>query len=188
MPGKLTPGTPSIWNGTSRPCQWIELSSSKVLVTAMRARWPSFSRISGPGTVPLAVTAWPALPSIRAAAWPMVSLISSPLSAAGDRPGSAARAQAGSSPAAPKPKAPRSRVRRSKAVITDPYSKPGRTWAITPPMSRSTPATIAFSKAGVAFDLHTYDYDPGSERVGLQAAEALGEDPARVLKPLIVML
>jgi prolyl-tRNA editing enzyme YbaK/EbsC (Cys-tRNA(Pro) deacylase) len=43
-------------------------------------------------------------------------------------------------------------------------------------MSKSTPATIALTKAGVAFDLHTYDYDPGSERVGLQAAEALGED------------
>ena len=33
MPGKLTPGTPSIANGTNSPCQWIELSSSSVLVT-----------------------------------------------------------------------------------------------------------------------------------------------------------
>lgn len=55
-------------------------------------------------------------------------------------------------------------------------------------MSRSTPATLALAKAGVAFDLITYDYDPGSERVGLQAAEALGEDPARVLKTLVVLL
>ena len=55
-------------------------------------------------------------------------------------------------------------------------------------MSRSTPATIALTKAGVVFELRTYDYDPGSERVGLQAAEALGEDPARVLKTLIVLL
>ena len=55
-------------------------------------------------------------------------------------------------------------------------------------MSKSTPATIALTKAGVAFDLHTYEYDPGSERVGLQAAEALGEDPRRVLKTLVVML
>ncbi|MFY8143084.1 MAG: Cys-tRNA(Pro) deacylase, partial [Caulobacter sp.] len=52
-------------------------------------------------------------------------------------------------------------------------------------MSKSTPATIALTRAGVAFDLYTYDYDPGSERVGLQAAEALGEDPRRVLKTLI---
>ncbi len=55
-------------------------------------------------------------------------------------------------------------------------------------MSRSTPATIVLGKAGVAFDLTTYDYDPGPERVGLQAAEALGEDPARVLKTLVVLL
>ncbi len=55
-------------------------------------------------------------------------------------------------------------------------------------MSRSTPATLALAKTGVAFDLTTYDYDPGSERVGLQAAEALGEDPARVLKTLVVLL
>lgn len=55
-------------------------------------------------------------------------------------------------------------------------------------MSRSTPATLALAKAGVSFELLTYDYDPGSERVGLQAAEALGEDPARVLKTLVVLL
>lgn len=55
-------------------------------------------------------------------------------------------------------------------------------------MSRSTPATIALAKAGVAFELKTYDYDPGSERVGLQAAEAMSEDPARVLKTLVVLL
>ena len=29
MPGKLIPGTPSIWNGTMKPCQWIEVSSSR---------------------------------------------------------------------------------------------------------------------------------------------------------------
>ena len=46
----------------------------------------------------------------------------------------------------------------------------------------------AATKAGITFELVTYDYDPGSERVGLQAAEALGEDPARVLKTLVVLL
>ena len=35
MPGKLMPGTPSYWNGTSRPCQWIEESSASVLRTVM---------------------------------------------------------------------------------------------------------------------------------------------------------
>ena len=39
-------------------------------------------------------------------------------------------------------------------------------------------------KAGVAFTLHEYDYDPNAERIGLQAAEALGIAPARMLKTL----
>ena len=35
------------------------------------------------------------------------------------------------------------------------------------------------------FTVHHYPYDPGADRVGLQAAEALGEVPARVLKTLM---
>lgn len=52
-------------------------------------------------------------------------------------------------------------------------------------MSKTTRATQTLAKAGVAFTVHTYDYDPNAERVGLQAAEALGEDPSRVLKTLM---
>ena len=52
-------------------------------------------------------------------------------------------------------------------------------------MSKTTRATQALAKAGVAFTVHTYDYDPTADRVGIQAAEALGEDPARVLKTLM---
>ena len=52
-------------------------------------------------------------------------------------------------------------------------------------MSKTTRATQALAKAGVVFTVHTYDYDPNAERVGLQAAEALGEDPSRVLKTLM---
>ena len=52
-------------------------------------------------------------------------------------------------------------------------------------MAKSTPATKALEAAGVAFTVHTYDYDPTAERVGLQAAEALGEEPHRVLKTLM---
>ena len=37
----------------------------------------------------------------------------------------------------------------------------------------------------MAFTLHEYDYNPGADRVGLQAAEAIGESPARVLKTLM---
>lgn len=52
-------------------------------------------------------------------------------------------------------------------------------------MSRTTRATIALKAAGVAFDLVTYDYDPDADSIGLQAAEAIGEPPARVLKTLM---
>ena len=53
-------------------------------------------------------------------------------------------------------------------------------------MSRTTPATQALDRAGVAYSLATYDYDPSADRVGLQAAEALGAPAAEVLKTLIV--
>jgi Cys-tRNA(Pro)/Cys-tRNA(Cys) deacylase len=52
-------------------------------------------------------------------------------------------------------------------------------------MARSTPATVALTKAGVAFTLHEYDYDPNAARIGMQAAEALGVEPARLLKTLM---
>jgi Cys-tRNA(Pro)/Cys-tRNA(Cys) deacylase len=43
-------------------------------------------------------------------------------------------------------------------------------------------------QAGVRFTVHTYDYDPNAERVGLQAAEALGETPDKVLKTLMALV
>lgn len=52
-------------------------------------------------------------------------------------------------------------------------------------MSKTTRATQALAKAGVSFTLHIYDYDPNADRVGLQAAEAIGEHPSRVLKTLM---
>lgn len=52
-------------------------------------------------------------------------------------------------------------------------------------MAKSTPATLALEKAKVAFKLHEYDYDPNAERIGMQAAEALGIEPARLLKTLM---
>jgi Cys-tRNA(Pro)/Cys-tRNA(Cys) deacylase len=53
-------------------------------------------------------------------------------------------------------------------------------------MSRTTPATLALDRAGIAYTLATYDYDPGADRIGMQAAEALGVAPSEVLKTLIV--
>jgi Cys-tRNA(Pro)/Cys-tRNA(Cys) deacylase len=43
-------------------------------------------------------------------------------------------------------------------------------------------------QAGIAFTVHDYDYDPTAERIGLQAAEALGEPPERVLKTLMALV
>ena len=53
-------------------------------------------------------------------------------------------------------------------------------------MAKSTPATLALEKAGVAFRLYEYDYDPNAESIGMQAAQALGIEPARLLKTLMV--
>lgn len=55
-------------------------------------------------------------------------------------------------------------------------------------MFKVTPATRALTAAGLAFTLHTYDYDPDAASIGLQAASALGEDPARVLKTLMAVV
>jgi Cys-tRNA(Pro)/Cys-tRNA(Cys) deacylase len=52
-------------------------------------------------------------------------------------------------------------------------------------MSKTTRATQALSKLGATFTLHTYDYDPDAESIGLQAAEALGIAPKRMLKTLM---
>jgi Cys-tRNA(Pro)/Cys-tRNA(Cys) deacylase len=52
-------------------------------------------------------------------------------------------------------------------------------------MAKGTPATVALQRAGVPFVLHEYDYDPQAARVGMQAAEALGIAPARLLKTLM---
>lgn len=55
-------------------------------------------------------------------------------------------------------------------------------------MSKTTRATQTLAKAGVSFETVTYDYDPNAERIGLQAAEAIGEEPHRVLKTLMAEL
>ena len=47
-----------------------------------------------------------------------------------------------------------------------------------------TPATVALTRPAIAFTLHAYDHDPRAASYGLEAAEALGVDPARVFKTL----
>jgi Cys-tRNA(Pro)/Cys-tRNA(Cys) deacylase len=55
-------------------------------------------------------------------------------------------------------------------------------------MARTTPATLALDKAAVAYELHTYAYDPAAPRVGLQAAESLGVPADQVLKTLMTLV
>jgi Cys-tRNA(Pro)/Cys-tRNA(Cys) deacylase len=55
-------------------------------------------------------------------------------------------------------------------------------------MSRTTRATLALDKAGVAYALHTYDYDGEVARIGLHAAQSLGVEPGRVLKTLMALV
>ncbi|MBE7196469.1 MAG: Cys-tRNA(Pro) deacylase [Parafilimonas terrae] len=50
---------------------------------------------------------------------------------------------------------------------------------------KTTRATQALDRAGLRYSLHAYDYDPDAPRIGLQAAEALGVPPGRVLKTLM---
>ena len=50
----------------------------------------------------------------------------------------------------------------------------------------STPAVAAAERAGIDFSLHEYAHDPAAASYGLEAAEKLGVDPARVFKTLVV--
>jgi Cys-tRNA(Pro)/Cys-tRNA(Cys) deacylase len=51
---------------------------------------------------------------------------------------------------------------------------------------RETPATRVAKAAGIAHALHEYAHDPAAASYALEAAEALGLDPARVFKTLVV--
>ncbi|WP_420567168.1 aminoacyl-tRNA deacylase [Thalassovita sp.] len=53
-------------------------------------------------------------------------------------------------------------------------------------MSTATPATRYLAKQGLAFEVLEYTYAPGKDRVGLQAAEAIGMPADHVFKTLMV--
>ncbi|MEM5470936.1 Cys-tRNA(Pro) deacylase [Hoeflea sp. AS60] len=55
-------------------------------------------------------------------------------------------------------------------------------------MAKTTRATQTLSKLGIVFSVHSYDYNPDAESIGMQAAEALQESPSRVLKTLMAEL
>ena len=48
-----------------------------------------------------------------------------------------------------------------------------------------TPALTLAERAGIDFRVHEYEHDPASESYGLEAAERLGVDAARVFKTLV---
>lgn len=52
--------------------------------------------------------------------------------------------------------------------------------------SVGTPATVALTRARMAYAVRAYEHDPAAESFGLEAAEALGVEPARVYKTLLV--
>lgn len=51
-----------------------------------------------------------------------------------------------------------------------------------------TPGIKAAEKAGIAHTVHNYEHDPQSAAWGLEAAEKLGLDSARVFKTLVASL
>jgi Cys-tRNA(Pro)/Cys-tRNA(Cys) deacylase len=53
-------------------------------------------------------------------------------------------------------------------------------------MSTGTPATQFLRAANIPFRVVEYKYDPGQERVALQAAEATGIPPGQLLKTLML--
>ena len=84
--------------------------------------------------------------------------------------------------------ASRAKSRQTAANGAEPTFSADRRQEWRQDMSRSTPATLALTKSGVRFEVLSYDYDPDAKRIGLQAAEALGEPPHRVLKTLVAQV
>jgi Cys-tRNA(Pro)/Cys-tRNA(Cys) deacylase len=50
---------------------------------------------------------------------------------------------------------------------------------------RETQATRAARAAGIGFHVHEYEHDPAHPAYGIEAAERLGQEPARVFKTLV---
>ena len=51
-----------------------------------------------------------------------------------------------------------------------------------------TPALVVLQQSGVDFSVHAYQHDPAAESFGMEAADALGLDPATVFKTLLAIL
>lgn len=53
-------------------------------------------------------------------------------------------------------------------------------------VAHGTPATVALEAAGIRFTPHAYEHDPAQRDFGAEAATALGLEPERVFKTLLV--
>jgi Cys-tRNA(Pro)/Cys-tRNA(Cys) deacylase len=53
---------------------------------------------------------------------------------------------------------------------------------------RGTPATTLLAKQGITHTVHSYHHDPRRGSYGLEAAEALSLEPARVFKTLVAQV
>lgn len=51
-----------------------------------------------------------------------------------------------------------------------------------------TPAVVLLEKAEIVHEIHAYEHDPDADSFGLEAAEALGLDPATVFKTLLAVV
>lgn len=51
-----------------------------------------------------------------------------------------------------------------------------------------TPATTALDRGAIPYTVHAYAHDPAAPSYGLEAAEVLGVEPARVLKTLVALV
>ena len=51
-----------------------------------------------------------------------------------------------------------------------------------------TPAIKAVKRARTPYRVHEYEHDPRADSYGLEAAEALGQDPGQVFKTLLAQL
>ncbi len=52
----------------------------------------------------------------------------------------------------------------------------------------ATPAVTDVEKRGIAYQLHSYEFDPGDLGIGEQAAKALGIKAERIFKTLMVVI
>ena len=54
--------------------------------------------------------------------------------------------------------------------------------------AKGTPAVLALMRAKLDYRLHEYDFDGTPGQIGMQAAAAMGVEPGRVFKTLMVVL